>query len=93
MGEHDGITWHCDCCGLCCRHVGRFAQMRDYALPDGSCKYLVDNKCSIYDHRPLVCNVAEAYKLFFKERMSEAEYYDLQQRSCDLLKSEVISVI
>lgn len=90
MGIHDGIGWHCDCCGLCCRHVGRFAQMRDYALEDGSCRYLVDNKCSIYDHRPLVCNVAEAYRQHFRKTMSEAEYYDMQARACAELKNEII---
>ena len=84
--------WSCDCCGLCCRHVGRFALMRDYALPDGSCKHLVDNKCEIYDHRPVICNVSEMYKLFFKERMSETEYYAIQEQACALLKNEVISV-
>lgn len=68
--------------------------MAEYTLEDGSCKYLDnDNRCSIYDHRPLVCNVAEAYKLFFRYRMSEDEYYDLQSKACAWLKNEVISVV
>ena len=68
--------------------------MAEYALEDGSCKYLdKDNLCRIYDHRPLVCNVAEAYKLFFRYRMSEDEYYDLQSKACAWLKNEVISVV
>ena len=62
--------------------------MSEYALEDGSCKYLVGNKCSIYDHRPLVCNVAEAYRKFFKDKLTEDEYYDLQERSCAELKSQ-----
>ena len=88
------MGWSCDCCGLCCRQVGSFPQMSEYALEDGSCKYLdKDNRCSIYDRRPLVCNVAEAYKLFFKDRMSEDEYYDLQSKSCAQLKNEIISIV
>lgn len=68
--------------------------MAEYALEDGSCKYLdKDNRCSIYDHRPLVCNVADAYKLFFRYRMSEDEYYDMQSKACACLKNEVISVV
>lgn len=60
--------------------------MRDYALPDGTCRYLVDNRCSIYEKRPTVCNVGEAYKLYFKDVMSEVEYYEMQRRACELLK-------
>jgi len=62
----------CTSCGECCRHVqSRLTQTYDdpilndlmnrfpyKAREDGSCEMLTDDGlCSVYDHRPLVCNV------------------------------------
>ena len=62
----------CTSCGQCCKNVGfRLSQTYDNpilndlidrfpykAKDDGSCEMLTDDGlCSVYDHRPLVCNV------------------------------------
>ena len=33
---------------------------------DGVCRYLQNNLCSIYEHRPLVCRIDENYELLKK---------------------------
>ena len=47
--------WKCIKCAACCKLVKD--QLPDFAKEDGSCKYLVDNQCSIYDSRPDICRV------------------------------------
>lgn len=68
--------------------------LRELANEDGACKFLdAENKCSIYDHRPAVCNVRWIYEHFFKPMgVSEDEYYAKTQEACDKLKNEVISI-
>ena len=35
---------------------------KEWALEDGSCKYLKDNLCSIYETRPEICRVGDYTK-------------------------------
>lgn len=76
----------CDKCGLCCRNLNRSEIYKNLHNGDGVCKYLVDNKCSIYGKRPLLCRVEECYYKFFKDRMTLEEYYELNYKACDELK-------
>ena len=68
--------------------------LRELANAEGACKFLdAENKCSIYDHRPAVCNVRWIYEHFFKPvGVSEDEYYAKTQEACNKLKNEVISI-
>ena len=70
----------CTQCGLCCKKIGYLldnkSKLSEHAqfliskfpyktLNDGSCEMLTsDNKCSVYDDRPLICNVKLMSKLF-----------------------------
>jgi len=63
------MAFECEQCGLCCKKV--------------NCMYLTqDNKCSIYETRPLVCNVEEGYKVFFADKMSKEEYNKMNRVIC-----------
>lgn len=65
----------CDGCGLCCKAI--------------NCSYLTkDNKCSIYDQRPLMCNVDAGYDALFKHTMTKKKYYMLNIEICDSLKQK-----
>ncbi len=62
----------CTKCGLCCRHINLIPELAEYDTGNGTCKYLKDKLCSIYDHRPDICRVdimyAQKYfRLFNKE--------------------------
>lgn len=61
--------------------------MKEYSKEDGTCKFLgEDNLCMIYDKRPPICNVAWVYANFFKDKVSEAEFYARTQEACDKLQ-------
>lgn len=78
----------CDKCGLCCRNIWRNATFKDLDRGDGVCKYLVDNLCSIYEERPLLCRVDSCYELYYASRMSIDEFYEKNHDICKLLKSQ-----
>ena len=73
----------CDCCGECCKHI----DVKELMIPGTTvCKYLTkDNKCSIYDHRPLICNIDKGYELF-KDTWSLEEWYEINYTACKKLK-------
>ncbi len=78
--------FECNCCGCCCRNLSKSKLYADLDRGDGTCKYLTDNLCSIYEERPLLCRVDECYELFFKDSISIAEYYKLNMDMCKKLK-------
>lgn len=43
--------------------------------------------CTVYENRPLICNVTSGYQLF-KKSLSLQQYYDLNYQSCEQLKKE-----
>lgn len=82
------MAWVCTKCGKCCQQVGKVPSMAGYANPDGSCKFLKDNLCSIYEHRPPVCNVAWIYENFFKGKVTEEEFYAKTEEACEKLRMD-----
>ncbi|MBE5899890.1 MAG: YkgJ family cysteine cluster protein [Lachnospiraceae bacterium] len=78
----------CSQCGACCKHLEQSEIYKELDRGDGTCIYLADNKCSIYDERPLVCRVDDCYYIFFKDQMTLEEYYRLNYEACDLLKKK-----
>ena len=70
----------CTKCGLCCKQLGNTLsnlsslppKLQDLLSifpyrpkPDGSCPKLTeDGLCSVYDSRPIVCNISLSAKLF-----------------------------
>ncbi len=76
----------CDKCGECCRHLSKSELYRELDRGDGVCKYLVHNLCSIYDERPLLCRVDEAYHAYFQSEMTKEEYYRLNYEGCKSIR-------
>ena len=77
------IKFQCSGCGACCKRAGLMGMMPQ--REDGACIHLTsDNKCSIYDERPEICNV---YKMFLrngkKAGMTEVEYYKFGNNICN----------
>lgn len=77
----------CDRCGACCRHVGMSALYSDLDRGDGVCKYLRGNLCSIYNKRPLKCNIDACYDRFFRDKMRREEFYRLNWQWCQRFKA------
>lgn len=83
--------FRCDQCGLCCRSLKDIDLYKDLDRGDGICKYLVENKCSIYNDRPLLCRIDKCYDLFFKNQYTKEEYYELNYKVCEELKQQQIN--
>lgn len=74
--------FHCSMCGMCCRNVKRYKEEVYPALKsilgdstprfdiidkNGVCVHLTeDNKCSIYERRPFICNTNKMFRLLSK---------------------------
>ena len=78
----------CNKCGECCRHLNMSRLYDELNDGTGKCKYLSGNLCSIYDNRPLLCRVDECYDLFFSDKMTREEYYELNYIWCGRLREE-----
>ena len=55
------MEFKCTACGACCKRAGLWGGAK-HGLPikeDGSCGHLKGKLCSIYDKRPLICQVRE----------------------------------
>lgn len=78
----------CDCCGLCCRSLKKVPALASFDRGDGVCIHLrADNLCSIYDHRPEICNVELMYEKYFSQHYSKEEFFKINAEQCKKIKS------
>lgn len=81
---------YCTQCGLCCKLFHVLPPGLDIVSildrGDGICRYLVDNKCSIYENRPLICNSAKMYDLYFMEQFTWEDFQNHLKQQCQELK-------
>lgn len=78
--------FECNNCGECCRNLDKSDIYKALDRGDGVCKYLMENSCSIYKDRPLLCRVDKCYDIYFKEQYTKAEYYKLNYDVCKKLQ-------
>lgn len=83
------MSFICDKCGECCRHLNNSEIYRALDRGDGVCRFLSGNLCSVYNNRPIICRVDDAYEQFFKYKYSKEEYYKMNYQACSILKKEV----
>jgi Fe-S-cluster containining protein len=59
------------------------------AKEDGSCEMLVDDRCSVYENRPTICNIESMQKIYEKTQgISKEDYYTLNISICNALIKE-----
>lgn len=82
----------CERCGCCCRMIGNVLWAKHMALPSGICRYLDQqtNLCTIYDNRPVFCNVDRYYNLFLKNTMDKDVFYALNKKECLALRQQFL---
>ena len=80
----------CDCCGLCCRHIDKVPQLKNFDSGRSFCKCLntQTNLCTIYYERPDLCNVEVGYKKYFADQYTEEEFFRLNYKVCEQLKRQ-----
>ena len=79
----------CNQCGACCRHVNRADETRFLDRGDGICRhYCMETKlCSIYETRPLICQVEKQFVLNYQQQYSWSEFIALNQIACQVLET------
>lgn len=82
----------CDCCGLCCRNIRCSTLYIRLDRGDGTCKFFDDEKslCSIYENRPVECNVDVMYDMFFADKMPKEDYFEWNYAGCRALKEHFL---
>lgn len=75
------------CKAYCCRQMGKIVPEMDRG--DGVCIYLnSDNRCEIYEDRPIICNTDKIYEKFLKNRITREEFDRLNEEACKYLQQE-----
>lgn len=75
--------FQCSGCGACCKRAGMSGMMPQ--REDGACIHLAeDNKCKIYETRPIFCRVKEGYQQFKDVLgMTETEFFIQNNLLCN----------
>ena len=93
------MSFECTSCGLCCKNIEQTVTnskqipwLRPAAMTfphqaqaNGDCEKLVDNRCSVYEDRPLLCNLEQAAKEL-EMPMSKEQWFDLNYQGCAILQ-------
>lgn len=76
------MDFPCTSCGECCKKVGavlanralddtpigKLLKIFPYKTNEqGHCEMLVDGRCSVYENRPLICNVRRMTEIFYSD--------------------------
>jgi hypothetical protein len=77
----------CDKCGICCTCLADNPLYYDLDRGDGTCIYFngVSRLCSIYETRPVKCNIRKFYSSYPLE-ISYQEYIEANIDYCKKLK-------
>jgi len=93
------MGFNCTSCGLCCKNIQNVydnsvriseeVNNKNIVFPythiDGVCEKLIDNKCSIYKTRPMICNVDAMSEIL---RFNKGAFYKLNAKICNELIKE-----
>ncbi|MDR0944108.1 MAG: YkgJ family cysteine cluster protein [Ruminococcus sp.] len=47
------------------------------------------NLCTIYENRPLICNVDKMYRLYFSDTYTLSDFYEANHKACDALRQRL----
>lgn len=77
----------CNGCGKCCRQVSNSAETAWLDRGDSVCMHFNEhtNLCSIYENRPLVCQVEAYYDKYLSEKFAWEQFIEINLRICKKL--------
>ncbi len=78
--------YNCKKCGNCCRNLKKSEIYKKLDRGDGTCVFLENNLCSIYEKRPLICQIDKFYELYLSDKLDISEYYKLNNLACEEMK-------
>lgn len=71
----------CKQCGDCCRLLDLMPNMVKYDRGDGCCKFLDNNRCKVYNLRPLLCRSEYLYDTLFSN-IDKKTFIELIKGKC-----------
>lgn len=75
------------CKAYCCRVIGKILPELDRG--DCACIHLTDdNKCSIYNNRPFICDTVKIYEKYFSNKYTIEQWNEMNQIACKELQNE-----
>lgn len=84
------MQFECCQCGECCKHINLIPELACFNDGFGTCVYLKDNLCSIYEKRPEVCRVDIMYEKYYADIYSRKEFYHMNQKVCkELIENSI----
>ena len=83
------MSFPCTGCGCCCKVIDwadkiivRDDPTHPYYFPythkEGVCEKLIDNKCSVYESRPLICRIEDS----MPKGYNQTAYYNINIEAC-----------
>ncbi|MGL5125493.1 MAG: YkgJ family cysteine cluster protein [Fusobacteriaceae bacterium] len=80
----------CDKCGKCCENLHLNNIYTNLHNGNGICNYFDSKKkiCTIYEKRPLLCNLKESYSKYFSEIYTEEDFFELNLDACKKIKED-----
>jgi Fe-S-cluster containining protein len=94
------IDFQCNKCGLCCKEMDKVLDIKKapkrvrrmikrfpFKHKNGVCEKLQDNICTVYDHRPGLCNIKKFRKIAFPNLPGEI-FYEAKTKNCELLNEK-----
>lgn len=78
----------CEKCGQCCCNINKNSLYKELDNGEGVCIHYnkVTRLCNIYEQRPILCRIDDAYELYFKTSLSKEKYYELNYEACRKLR-------
>ncbi|MBQ7453838.1 MAG: YkgJ family cysteine cluster protein [Selenomonadaceae bacterium] len=79
----------CDKCGVCCRNIRlSIFYTEELDRGDGVCKNFDEatKLCTIYNDRPIICNIDAYYEKFLSQIMSRQKFHEINHDACARLK-------
>lgn len=67
--------------------------MKEFDRGDGICKYLSGNLCTIYQHRPNICDAEYMWITKYSKIMSREDFEQKSYESCQLIKQHFQQII
>jgi Fe-S-cluster containining protein len=81
------MEFECSKCGFCCKRVGLI--IPELNRGDGVCRKLSeDNLCTIYEERPLICNIGALYEKCFSNMVTREEFFSFTHKCCKALQED-----
>ena len=79
------LPFPCNGCGKCCRKVANSPQTMWLDRGDSVCRHFdeIQNSCTIYENRPLICRVEDYYEKYLSDKIPWNKFVEINVKICN----------